>query len=743
MSLPSPAPFLTQFLQTIKDGSGGDEYIHNALQGLLQCNVEALSESTARKLNMAIRKAGATISTPGKRNPVQHILNWIAEPLAPGDPNGGSGVPNRSTQEPGRQTRKRKTNAANQTSHANPNEPVPTAAQAGGEASGGAANSSESVPSAETAGGDNSNESEQETQNHFLNSDHGNNNNPLNNNPDDTSNPLSSPLVFQGGNNNNAQGDTNQETSNIHPDPESNNSNLALDNSMLDQGHTGDGIGGDEQSNSALPDASVPPRVNFNDAINISSHDFAEFRSYFGEMKAYVDKIRASEAAAATRAATPTFPAAQSRTPQPSNNPPPRAQVVPPPAASPRPSAIRQPQAPVPKPPAQTLSHLPSPSTTQQQRNNAKPPTITRTIPAGEPQQSPRSLPQVALNRRSDPAPGIANGYQNLTITASNTRNPLLASSVFDGPDEEETALGGILRDLECFSEGTCGDSGNGTDDDDQDFLVWEEPNPRPKRQRTAERPSPSAPVTNSDDGHLNCVGLRQSGLRTRRLAHQNGLPAIMQWLQAGGHTLQKFVAGQTHLSAWEKQEVDYHLHVLLLIADQFQPEHLSRIDATDALIRRIMAICLQTKLDSDFLEVFSNPSGSHLAPLGLLTEANKVFQVIKKARGLDSKCLSQASVPTLPLSNRVAQPPQYQQPAMMPQMFPQMMPPHMVPPHMIPPHMAQYPQFAPMMQLPPPPQPIPTEPKTPQKPAKGNRGQGTKQGKQGAMSAGRSSDKN
>ena len=364
------------------------------------------------------------------------------------------------------------------------------------------------------------------------------------------------------------------------------------------------------------------------------------------------------------------------------------------------------------------------------QMGNEAPPARTRTTPA--------TVPQVALNRRIDPAPAAPNGYQNLLITTSNSRNPLLANSIFDGPDEEETALGGILRDLECFSEGTCGDSGNGTDDDDQDFLVWEEPNPRPKRQRTAQRPSQCAPVISHDDGHLNCVGLRQSTSRTRTLAHQNGLPAIMQWLQAGGQTLQKFVAGQTHLSASEKQEVDYHLHVLLLLADQVLPEHLSRLDATDALIRRIMAICLQTKLDSDFLDVFSNPSGSHLAPLGLLTEANKVFQVIKKARGLDSKCLSQASAPALPLSSRVAQPPQYQQPAMVPQMFP-----HMMPPHMVPTNMAQYPQFAPMLQLPPPPQPFPQETKRAQNPAKGNRGQGTKQGKQGAMSAGRSSDKN
>ena len=225
-----------------------------------------------------------------------------------------------------------------------------------------------------------------------------------------------------------------------------------------------------------------------------------------------------------------------------------------------------------------------------------------------------------------------------------------------DGPDEEELKLGGILRDLECFSETTNGgDSGVGTDEEDEDFMVWEEHNPPPKRQRTVERAGDSATTAHCDAAHLNCIGLRQTSLRTRKLAHPNGLPAIIQWLQSGGQSLQRFVAGQTHLSATDKQEVEFHLQVLLLISDQFLPSHLSRIDSMDMLIRKIMAICLQTKLDSDFLEVFSNPSGSHLAPLGLLTEANKVFQVIKKARGLDSKSQYLVAPPALPLSSRVA----------------------------------------------------------------------------------------
>jgi hypothetical protein len=173
--------------------------------------------------------------------------------------------------------------------------------------------------------------------------------------------------------------------------------------------------------------------------------------------------------------------------------------------------------------------------------------------------------------------------------------------------------------------------------------------------------------------------------------------------LQGSGTSLSRFVAGQTHLESRDKQEVDHLLQILLLLTDQFHPDDAALVEATDPLIRRIMALCLQTKLDSDFLEVFTNPSGSHLAPLGLLTEANKVFRVIKKARGLDSKSLFPAQhTPSLPQSSRVVQVHQTGQQMAMPHMVPQMY--AQPPPH--------YPQFAPMLQLPPPPLP-PTSQKT------------------------------
>ena len=70
---------------------------------------------------------------------------------------------------------------------------------------------------------------------------------------------------------------------------------------------------------------------------------------------------------------------------------------------------------------------------------------------------------------------------------------------------------------------------------------------------------------------------------------------------------LQRFFAGQTHLSPRDKLEVDCHPQILLQISDQQLPDQLARLDATNTIILRIMALCLQTKQDSGFLEVFSN----------------------------------------------------------------------------------------------------------------------------------------
>ena len=66
-------------------------------------------------------------------------------------------------------------------------------------------------------------------------------------------------------------------------------------------------------------------------------------------------------------------------------------------------------------------------------------------------------------NKRSEATTLLPGGYQYISITTSNMRNPLLAKP--NGPDEEEIALGSILRDLDCYSEGTCGDTGIGTDE--------------------------------------------------------------------------------------------------------------------------------------------------------------------------------------------------------------------------------------------------------------------------------------
>ena len=333
-------------------------------------------------------------------------------------------------------------------------------------------------------------------------------------------------------------------------------------------------------------------------------------------------------------------------------------------------------------------------------------------------------------------ATGDLGDCPNLLITAPNSGNPLLTGAFTDSTDDEELELRALLRDFDSMSEGTNSVNSSATDDDD-DLEFWEEQPPNPqKRHRTGEKQANNIPFSTHDNGHLNCIGLRQTALRSRKLAHDNGLPAIIQWLQAGGQTLQRFVAGQMHLSQRDKQEVDCHLHNLLLIADQVRPDHLALLDVTDSLIRRIMVLCLQTKLDADFLEVFSNPSGSHLAPLGLLSEANKVFQVIKKARGLDLKSQSLLAAPVLPQSSRVVQLPQphQQAQAMMPHMFPSPYP------------MPHFPQYPHMMQLPPPPAPTPLPVLgTSQTHAveNGKKDQGTKPGKQGATKGARASGKN
>ena len=276
-------------------------------------------------------------------------------------------------------------------------------------------------------------------------------------------------------------------------------------------------------------------------------------------------------------------------------------------------------------------------------------------------------------NRRPARGNACLNGLPNLTVTTQ-TPPPTSAASTSGLSDGEDDELRALVNDLDSISEGTGANSGQSADEDEDEdcFQVWDAPNAASKRHRRHDHPLSGDFLPPPSQPDLKVLRLRHPEMRTRKLAHQNGLTAILRWLQASGMSLSRFVAGQTHLEPRDKQEVDHLLQILLLLTDQFHPDDAALVEATDPLIRRIMALCLQTKLDSDFLEVFTNPSGSHLAPLGLLTEANKVFQVIKKARGLDSKSLFPTQhTPSLPQSSRVVQVHQTGQQMTMPHMMP------------------------------------------------------------------------
>ena len=146
---------------------------------------------------------------------------------------------------------------------------------------------------------------------------------------------------------------------------------------------------------------------------------------------------------------------------------------------------------------------------------------------------------------------------------------------------------------------------------------------------------------------HLKFSGLRPKSERNRAITHQNGFPEAIKWLRSKGISLARFVAGhEIQMKPRDKQELEVLSATLLSLVDQIQPGMVVQLDAADILIRRIMSLCLRDKLDDDYLDVLSNPSGSHLAPLEWLTEANKVYKILKKAK--DSRSTSgKAHIPT------------------------------------------------------------------------------------------------
>ena len=143
----------------------------------------------------------------------------------------------------------------------------------------------------------------------------------------------------------------------------------------------------------------------------------------------------------------------------------------------------------------------------------------------------------------------------------------------------------------------------------------------------------PQIPLKPKQPHPLKAFHLRPPTVRTRVLTHRNGLPDAIKWMQTKGLSLSRFIAGhENRLRPRDRQELEALSTALFLLVDQFQPQHVILIDAADALIRRIMSICLQDKLDGTFLSVLANPSGSHLAPLEWISEANRVYKITKKA---------------------------------------------------------------------------------------------------------------
>ena len=253
----------------------------------------------------------------------------------------------------------------------------------------------------------------------------------------------------------------------------------------------------------------------------------------------------------------------------------------------------------------------------QQAAASAKPsPTPKRGRKASSPKPDPKSL-----------SPRSQDSLMSPTTRADVSELDKFLAEPFDdgGIDNESRELEGALND---FSK-----SVNRDDDDvlivsdpDASFDDSEEERARPKRDRKRH------------EEHLKFNGLRPKSERARAITHQNGFPEAIKWLRSKGISLARFVAGhEVQMKPRDKQELEVLSSTLLSLVDQVQPGMVVQLDAADILIRRIMSLCLRDKLDDDYLEVLSNPSGSHLAPLEWLTEANKVYKIVKKAKDSQS----------------------------------------------------------------------------------------------------------
>ena len=123
----SPTNFLKSFIKSLNEGMSGNEIIHKSLQGLLELNYKAVKKDTAKKINLAMRKAGAQISPPGKNDPVSVLVDWLKQPAT--TVADGSANPDRILQESGKsKSNKRKTRQSKG------GDQVPEAEQASGNA---------------------------------------------------------------------------------------------------------------------------------------------------------------------------------------------------------------------------------------------------------------------------------------------------------------------------------------------------------------------------------------------------------------------------------------------------------------------------------------------------------------------------------------------------------------------------------------------------------------------------------
>ena len=261
-----------------------------------------------------------------------------------------------------------------------------------------------------------------------------------------------------------------------------------------------------------------------------------------------------------------------------------------------------------------------------------------------QPTERPRSPPDPKRSRKTqasrvspEPKTSLRSPDQQLS---PGTRADLSELDRFIGEPFDEGGIDDESRDL----QNALSDFSKQVSREDDDVLVLSD---QGDSHEDSDGYHASKAKRDLDKAHLKFNGLRPKSERTRAITHQNGFPEAIKWLRSKGISLARFVAGHDlQMRPRDKQELEVLSATLLSLVDQLQPGMVIQMDAADILIRRIMSLCLRDKLDDDYLDVLSNPSGSHLAPLEWLSEANKVYKIVKKAK--DSRSASgKTPIPT------------------------------------------------------------------------------------------------